>query len=919
MLKQNYMNRSNLEYVEGLYKDFLKGPENVPEEWRQFFEGVEFAKELQTSDVEGDGAFSMTELRVNQLVKAYRDYGHMKAKLDPLGLAEPVEKGLRLEDFDLSADDLEKDFAVSKTLGLPEHKLVNIITHLEDSYCGHLTGEFSDCRQEVRDWFRKELESKEPPLRFTAEDRKQIFQQLARTESLEKFIHTRYVGTKRFSIEGGDAMIPMLESLVQRGTADRLEEVVIGMAHRGRINVLANFMGKGLENIFSEFDGTAFETLGSDGDVKYHLGYSVDKETPNGKCHISLAFNPSHLEAVNPVVLGMARAKQRQHNDTSERKKVLPVLIHGDAAFIGQGVVSETLQLSQLPGYTVGGSIHIVVNNQVGFTTNPEDGRSTRYSSDVAKTIKAPVLLVNGDDAEACVRAMDIAFRFRQEFGEDVVIDLICYRRFGHNEGDEPAFTQPKMYQVIKKHPTLLKIYQTELIEKGIITEQEAKSFYQEKIDNLQKILDSVREKPPEVKPDAFGGMWAGLRSGKLEDFEKIANTKCDKATLEQAAKVLTTAPENFNAHKKLLKLIDQRNKMYSEGFVDWGLGELLAYGTLCAEGTPVRLSGQDVNRGTFTHRHAGYFDTETGARHVPLEAISPDKGEFNIYNSPLSEFAVLGVEFGNASSDPTFLTLWEAQFGDFANGAQIIIDQFLASSEEKWSRGCGLTLLLPHGYEGQGPEHSSARLERFLQLCAQANMQVCNLTTPANLFHALRRQVKRDFRKPLVIMSPKSLLRHPKVVSSVSELHDGQFYEVLEDSRVQDTKAIEKLVLCSGKLFYDLDKAREDNLDYQKASETTAIVRIEQLYPFPYTQLAPFLSGFPKLKTVVWAQEEPKNMGAWLYIRPKLRKILQDVGLEKIDLDYAGRSYRASPATGSPKQHEREQLDIIKQCFTPS
>jgi 2-oxoglutarate dehydrogenase E1 component len=584
---------------------------------------------------------------------------------------------------------------------------------------------------------------------------------------------------------------------------------------------------------------------------------------------------------------------------------------------LARGVVSETLQLSQLPGYRVGGSIHIVVNNQVGFTTNPDDGRSTRYSSDVAKSIKAPVLLVNGDDVEACVRAMDIAFRFRQEFGEDVVIDLVCYRRFGHNEGDEPAFTQPKMYQVIKKHPTLLNVYQKELIEKGVITEPEAKAFYQEKIDNLQKILDAVREKPPEVKPDAFGGMWEGLRSGTLEDFEKIENTKCDKATLDKAAQVLTTPPENFNTHKKLLKLIEQRDKMYSEGTVDWGLGELLAYGSLCVEGTPVRLSGQDVNRGTFSHRHAGYFDGETGDRHVPLMSLSPDKGEFNIYNSPLSEFAVLGFEFGNASADPTFLTLWEAQFGDFANGAQIIIDQFLASSEEKWSRGCGLTLLLPHGYEGQGPEHSSARLERFLQLCAQANMQVCNLTTPANLFHALRRQVRRDFRKPLVIMSPKSLLRHPKVTSKTEELYDGQFYEVLEDSRVQDTKAIEKLVLCSGKLYYDLDKARKDNLDYQKASETTAVVRIEQLYPFPYTQLAPFLSGFPKLKKVVWAQEEPKNMGAWLYIRPKLRNILADVGLDKVELDYAGRGYRASPATGSPKGHEREQLDIIKQVFS--
>ncbi len=645
------------------------------------------------------------------------------------------------------------------------------------------------------------------------------------------------------------------------------------------------------------------------------MGYLSDKQTPHGNCLVSLAFNPSHLEAVNPVVCGMTRAKQRQHRDTQERRKVIPVLIHGDAAFSGQGVVSETLQMSQLEGYKVGGTIHIILNNQVGFTTDPKHSRSTLYSSDVSKTIKAPVLLVNGDDVEACVRAIDMAFRFRQEFRQDVVIDLICYRRFGHNEGDEPSFTQPLMYQIIKKHPTLCRIYRDQLVSQGHMTVESADQFYQEKIDNLQKILDEIRAHPPQYTPSAFGQRWQGLRRGVAKDFETSPPTGADLPILKQVVHALTTPPpQPFHLFAKMEKLIEARAQMIQANKLDWALCELLAYGSLCLEGTPVRLSGQDCKRGTFTHRQVVYFDTENGSEYCPLSQLNPQKGEFCIYNSPLSEMAVLGFEYGNSIGDPTFLTLWEAQFGDFANGAQIIIDQFLASGEEKWLRSTGLVLLLPHGYEGQGPEHSSARLERFLQLCAQTNMQVCNATTPANFFHLLRRQMKRDFRKPLVIMSPKSLLRHPKVISPIEDLTTGHFQEVLDDHTSTKVTEVEKIILCSGKIYYDLDKYREE---HPATAKKTLIVRLEQLYPFPQMQLAPFLNGYPELKRIIWAQEEPLNMGAWLTLGPKIREFINELGLRKIQLEYAGRPEKASPATGSPYNHQKEQEEILQQCFS--
>ncbi len=911
MDKFNYLNRDNLEYIESEFQNYLADPTSINPEWKHFFEGIEFANNFN-SEAGAAGSISSKEIDVYNLIRYYQDYGHLKAQLDPLNLARPQGTDFDLSNFNLQESDLKSKFQVAALIDMKGATLAEMVAHLEKIYCGTLAVQVSGCEPEIREWFLKELESGSPEFTLDDDKRKAIFKSVVKTETLEKFIHTRYVGTKRFSVEGGDALLPMLEHCVDVGTKHKIKELVIGMAHRGRINVLANFMNKALAITFSDFDGTIIDNNGMDGDVKYHMGYSADKNTEHGDCHISLAFNPSHLESVDPVALGMTRAKQRRHQDTESREKVMPILIHGDAAFIGQGVVSETLQLSQLEGYTVGGSLHIIVNNQVGFTTNPEDSRSTRYSSDMARVIKAPVIMVNGDDVEACLRAMNIAVRFRQEFHQDVVIDLICYRRYGHNEGDEPSFTQPEMYKTIKKHPTLNTIYSEKLISQNIITRDEAKGFYQEKIDNLQAILDEVRKQPAELKPDVFNGLWEGLKQGGEEDILKPSNTAVNKEELIKASQALTQVPENFNINKKVNRLIGQREKMMSENKIDWGMAELLSYASLRSEGVPVRITGQDCKRGTFSHRHAVYFDQETGNEHCPLSTINPEQGEFCIYNSPLSEMAVLGYEYGNSISDPTFLTIWEAQFGDFANGAQIIIDQFLTSGEQKWSRHTGLTLLLPHGYAGQGPEHSSARMERFLQMCAQANMQVCNITTPANIFHALRRQVKRDFRKPLVVMSPKSLLRHPKVHSTIEELSEGRFQEILADPKASSPEDVKKLILCSGKLYYELDQYREDN----NIGANTSIMRLEQIYPFAKAQLASYLNSFTQLKSIVWAQEEPKNMGAYSFIAPCLRELCDEIGLKKVDIEYVGRTRRASPATGSPRAHKKEQDDIINGCF---
>jgi len=903
-VKFTAIQRANLEYVENLYQVYQNNPAELDDTWQAFFAGVDFSQDV-------GGGLSSKELDVYHLIQAYRDYGHFEADIDPLSMASP-SVDLSIDQFNLTQADLDKTFSVGSLVGMPDSTLRDIINHLKRCYCGTFSVQVSDAVKGVKDWFYKKIETNS--YKLDTEKKKKIFEQLCRTESLEKFLHTRFVGAKRFSIEGGDSLIPQLEHLVEKGTQLGVEEIVIGMAHRGRLNVLVNFMDKAIEETLAAFDGHSNADDNFDGDVKYHLGQSADKETANGNCHISLAFNPSHLEAVNPVVCGMVRAKQRQRKDTEDRKKVIPVQIHGDAAFAGQGVVSETLQMAGLKGYTVGGSIHIIIDNQVGFTTDPESTRSSPYSSDVAKSQQVPVIHVNGDDPEACVRAMDMAIEFRQEFGRDILINLTCYRRYGHNEGDEPAYTQPVMYKNIKKHPTARELYGKKMVQEKVFDKDYGESFFQSKMDNLQKVLEAVREKPPEPQVQVFGSFWKGLRRSEPRDFTTVFETKTDLKTITAVGEKLTTPPQGFSVHPKIKKLIEQRAKMIKgDQPLDWGMAELLAYGSLILDGHSVRLSGQDCIRGTFSHRHSCFFDSNTAERYNPLGSLREDK-EFCVYNSLLSEMAVLGFEYGNSSSDPTFMTIWEAQFGDFANGAQIIIDQFLASGEQKWLRMSGLTLLLPHGYEGQGPEHSSARLERFLQLCAQNNMQVCNLTTPDQLFHVLRRQMLRPFRIPLVIMSPKSLLRHPKVVCELKDLTDNHFMEILDDNLVKASHA-ERLVFTSGKLYYDLLEKREELP--KKEQEKVALIRVEQLYPYPDHLIIPILKSAKKVQSVMWAQEEPQNMGAWSYMDRRLVTSLKQAGHDKLDLEYVGRSLRASPATGSARIHSKEQNEIVEKVFS--
>ena len=910
IMSSQFAHRANLEYIEDLYQQFRQTPQSLSDEWQRFFEGFELG--LQTTP--SSGKLSDKELNVYHLIQAYRNYGHYEAHLDPLSNTPTPSDQLSLKRFGLVDADLDQKFQIGALIGKKDFSLREILNHLKQCYCGKLTVQCAEAYPEVRDWFIREFEIENKNFKLDAQEKKDVLTSLIRAESLEKFIHTRYVGTKRFSIEGGDSLLPMLENLVTRGARTGLQEIMIGMAHRGRVNVLANFMGKGLEYIFADFNGPTelAEPLDDfDGDVKYHLGYVAQKPTPQGPVQVTLAFNPSHLEAVNPVVLGMTRAAQRRRKDTVERKKVVPVLIHGDAAFSSQGVVLETFQMAHVKGYTVGGTVHIVIDNQVGFTTSPENGRSSYYASDSAKVLATPVLHVNGDDVEACVRAMDIAIRYRQEWGRDIVINLVCYRRFGHNEGDEPAYTQPLMYDVIKSHPTPREIYGKQLIRENVVDQAYYDNHFNEKMENLQKIFEDTKKNPPKIKPFKFEGFWSGFRKARAGDLEKPVETKVSLGELRKIGEALGEVPVAFNLHPKLLKLLETRRKMArGEELVDWGMGELLAYGTLLNEGTSVRLTGQDCVRGTFTHRHAGFYDVKTGEPYVALDQINSEKVEFCVYDSILSEYAVLGFEYGNAICDPTFLTLWEAQFGDFSNGAQIIIDQFLTSGESKWMQMNGLVLLLPHGYEGQGPEHSSARLERFLQLSAQNNIQVCNLTTPAQIFHALRRQIKRDFRKPLIVMSPKSLLRHPKAVSSLQDFSEGRFQEVLGENQLSDLKSVETLIFVSGKLYYELLEERE-----RSKSARVALARLEQIAPFPEAHVLNELQKYPNLKRVVWAQEEPKNMGSFQFVYFRFVELFQREKL-KCEIVYVGRPERSSPATGSVYKHKAEQSAIVQQCF---
>jgi 2-oxoglutarate dehydrogenase E1 component len=851
------------------------------------------------------------------LIRTYRVRGHLAANLDPLGLTkQDLPPDLTPEYHGFTGADLDRPVYVGGTMGLEWTTVRELVGILRANYCGNVGLEYMHISDvEERRFFQERMEGADKSIGFTPEGKKAILAKVIEAEQYEKFLGRKYVGTKRFGLDGGEAMIPALESFIKHGGAQGVREIVIGMPHRGRLNVLANVMGKPYRVIFHEFSGGSAhpDDVGGSGDVKYHLGTSTDREFDGINVHMSLVPNPSHLEAVDPVVLGKVRANQTFRDDIGKGKhtQVLPVLLHGDAAFAGQGIVWECLGFSGIRGYNTGGCIHFIVNNQVGFTTSPQFARSSPYPSDVAKGVQAPILHVNGDDPEAVTFACKMAVEFRQTFHRDIVIDMWCYRRFGHNEGDEPGFTQPLMYQTIKKHPGVSEIYAKRLIEQGVIDA----NWASEHAMRFTQVLEQEFQAAPDYKPndaDWFGGRWAGLnKPADPETARRNVETGISKKLLDSLGRTLTTVPDDVKVHPTLNRVLDAKKAMFAsgEGF-DWATAEALAFGSLLSEGYGVRLSGQDSGRGTFSQRHAVWVDQASEQKYIPLSTVP--HGRFEVLDSPLSEFGVLGFEYGFASADPKSLVLWEGQFGDFANGAQVMIDQFIAAGESKWLRANGLVMLLPHGYEGQGPEHSSARLERYLQLCAEDNIQVANCTTPANYFHILRRQMHRQFRKPLIIMTPKSLLRHKMAVSKVEDLLDqSHFMRILSDPWAPADKDVKRLVLCSGKVAYDLMEARNTAGD-----KNTAIVRIEQLYPFPSEPLVARLKRMVNLEEVVWAQEEPKNNGSWFFVEPYIEECLADAGVGPDRARYAGRKASAATATGLMKRHQAEQAALISHAL---
>ena len=852
-------------------------------------------------------------IRAWMLIRTYRVRGHLAADLDPLGLTRrelPAE--LSPEAHGFTPADFDRPIFLDGTLGFEWATLRQIVPVLQANYCGKVGLEYMHINDlEERRFLQARMEGRDAEIRFTPEGKQAILVKVIEGEQWEKFLARKYVGTKRFGLDGGESMIPALEAVIKYAGVGGVQDIVFGMAHRGRLNVLANVMGKPYRAIFSEFAGGATNPadVGGSGDVKYHLGTSSDREFDGVKVHLSLLPNPSHLEAVNPVVLGKARAQQVERGD-EHGETVLPVLIHGDAAFAGQGIVAECLAFSGLPGYGTGGTLHFIINNQVGFTTSPQFARSSPYPSDIAKSVQAPILHVNGDDPEAVTFACKLAIEFRHAFHRDIVIDMWCYRRFGHNEGDEPSFTQPLMYDAIRKHPPVSELYAKRLVEEGVIGPDWLETQVAAFTAQLEDEFEAAKTYLPN-KADWFEGRWAGLgRPDTPETGRRNVDTAISEDVYAEVGKVITTVPEGLNVHKTLQRIIDARRAMFEsrEGF-DWATAEALAFGALVAEGSQVRLSGQDSGRGTFSQRHAVWVDQTDAHKYIPLCHVGP--GRFEVRDSPLSEFGVLGFEYGYALSDPRTLVLWEAQFGDFANGAQVIVDQFISSGESKWLRANGLVMLLPHGYEGQGPEHSSARPERYLQLCAEDNMQVANCTTPANYFHILRRQMHRDFRKPLVIMTPKSLLRHKLAVSSAEEFLTGHFRRILSDTGGPAEGDVRRLVLCTGKLAYELMEARD-----KAGDRTTSVVRIEQLYPFPSEPLVQRLMRMPNLEEVVWAQEEPKNQGYWHFVEDTLEACLAEAGVKPKRPLYAGRPSSASPATGLAKRHASEQADLIAEAL---
>ena len=949
--KTSFLSGINSEFINQFYSDYLSDPKSLPAGWKKFFDGLSEDEKLILNDLNGpswspekkikkinfssfnekkakDNFLDLESISIKNaakdsvraimLIRAYRIRGHLIANLDPLSIQKKEEHPeLKPESYGFSKKDYSRKIFLDGVLGLQYGDLNEILKILKKTYCSTIGYEFMHMGDpDEKAWIRNRIEGPEKNISFTNNGKKAILNKIVQAEGFEKYLHIKFVGTKRFGLDGGESLIPALEQIIKRGGGLGAKEIKIGMPHRGRLNVLANVMGKPFRAIFSEFFGKSVSASKYfEGDVKYHLGASSNREFDGNSVHISLTDNPSHLEAVNPVVLGQVRAKQFFHKD-KDRKKVIPVLMHGDAAFAGQGIVAECFAMSGLPGHNIGGTIHIIVNNQIGFTTAPRFARSSPYPSDVAKTAQAPIFHVNGDDPEAVVHCAKIATEYRQKFNRDVVIDMVCYRRFGHNEGDEPSFTQPIMYKKIKSHPTTLSLYGKKLSNEGLTSNEKLQNEKTEFKRYLEKEFETSKNYKSELK--WFDGAWSRFKPGLGKD--KRGASGVNKQKLIKVGKKIFNIPSNFNAHKTLKRVFELRNQMLSTGKLDWSSAESLAIGTLLTEGFSVRLSGQDSGRGTFSQRHAILRNQENHDRYIPANNIEKSQMKFEVIDSLLSELAVLGFEFGYSLSEPETLVLWEAQFGDFANGGQVIIDQFITSSEAKWGRASGLVMLLPHGYEGQGPEHSSARLERFLQLCAGENIQVVNCTTPSNYFHVLRRQMHREFRKPLIIMTPKSLLRHKRCISNISEFTSkSSFHRILEDdaydkkcnliSLKKDSK-IEKVVMCSGKIYYDLVEARE-----KYKSDKIIFIRLEQLYPFPAKTLATVLKRY-KNAEFIWCQEEPKNMGAWNTVRNYIDRTLEMINFKDINVKYVGRKASSSTATGNANKHLAQQKEILEKVL---
>lgn len=934
MWNSAHLSGGNAAYVEELYELYLHDPNAVPEEWRTYFQKlpadgstatdvshstirdhfVLLAKNQRRAQPVSAGSVSSEhekkQVEVLRMIQAYRMRGHQAAQLDPLGLWQrPAPADLSINHYGLTNADLDTTFRAGDLfIGKEETSLREILDALQQTYCRTIGSEFTHIvDSEQRNWFMQRLESVRGRPAFSADIQSHLLERVTAAEGLEKYLGTKYPGTKRFGLEGGESLIPMLDELIQRSGSYGTKEIVIGMAHRGRLNVLVNTFGKNPRDLFDEFEGKKKVELGS-GDVKYHQGFSSNVMTTGGEVHLAMAFNPSHLEIVSPVVEGSVRARQDRRNDPTG-DKVLPISIHGDAAFAGQGVVLETFQMSQTRGFKTGGTVHIVINNQVGFTiSNPEDSRSTEYATDVAKMIQAPILHVNGDDPEAVVFVTQLAIDYRMQFKRDVVIDLVCYRRRGHNEADEPSGTQPLMYQQIAKQRTTRELYAERLTKAGILDDARV----QAKIDDYRNALDNGLHVVKSLVKEPNKELFVDWRPYLGHAWTARHDTRFDLKTLQELSAKLMELPEGFVVQRQVSKIYEDRQKMQVGGLpINWGYAETMAYATLAFEGHPIRMTGQDIGRGTFSHRHAVLHNQKDAATYIPLQNLYKGQPRFDLYDSLLSEEAVLAFEYGYSTTEPNALVIWEAQFGDFANGAQVVIDQFITSGEHKWGRLCGLTMLLPHGYEGQGPEHSSARLERYLQLCAEHNIQVCVPTTPAQIYHLLRRQVIRPLRKPLIVLTPKSLLRHKLAISTLEDLAEGSFQTVIPEVDAQDPAKVGRIVLCSGKVYYDLlEKRRAEGRD------DIAIVRLEQLYPFPEDDLIEVLGPYKNAKHIVWCQEEPMNQGAWYCSQHHMRRIISGHN-KALFLEYAGRDASAAPACGYASMHAEQQEKLLQDAFT--